>query len=180
MFGEIFAFIKEVVQLIWPFRIVAQYERGVYYRCGKFWKVVPPGLKLVIPWFFDIHPVPISKGIVGTGRLDITLKDGRFLSYAATGEVRVVDPNIAQNDVDKYETTAQELFASVLSDTLMEVDPDRLQPSRRGRLFNGILDTLNTEAATYGLEFSKLRFKSFVIVSRVMRLLIDQTSVDAW
>lgn len=180
MFGELFQFIKEVAELVWPFRIVPQYERACYYRCGHFWKVVGPGLKIVIPWFFDIYPVPVSKGIVGTGRCDITLADGRTLSFAATGEVRVVDPAIAVNEVDKYSQTAQELFASVVADELSRVDVDRLAPERRGRLHASIINALNTESATYGLEFSKLRFKSFVIVGKSLRLLIDQTQVDAW
>lgn len=178
--GELVRLVIEIVQLIWPFRIVHQWERAGYYVFGRWWKEVGPGCWPVVPWFFEVREISTAQAIVGTGRLDITLADERMLSFAASANVRVVDTNLAINSVDEYRQTAQELLCAVLADELAKVETERFAPNRRSRLLSSLETALNAEAKEFGIEFSKVRFKSFVVVSRVLRLLIDQTTADTW
>lgn len=164
----------ELVKLLWPFRIVAEWEEACYYRFGKYWKTVGKGMYLVLPWFFSLHEVSIQPAIISTGRCDITLADGRELSFDATAWARVADTYKAINTVDDYRETSQEILASVMADKLGEVDPERLKPAKRGRLFSDLRKWVAEEAAEKGIEISKVRFKSFVFPKRTYRLLIDQ------
>lgn len=173
--------IIKVIELLWPFRIVAEYEEACYYRCGHFWKVVGPGCYMVIPWFFTLIEASTQSAIISTGRCDITLSDGRTLSFDATAWARVADTAKAINTVDDYKETSQEILASVLSDKLGEVDTDRLSASKRGRLFSDLRRWVADEAIEKGIEISKVRFKSFVLPPRTYRLLIDQGSpASSW
>lgn len=165
--------IVELLKLLWPFHIVAEWEEGVRYRCGRYWKTVGPGCYLTIPWFWHIEDVRVVPAIIETGRCDITLVDGRVLSYNATAWATVADANKAINTVDDYKETSQEILASVLSDKLGEVDTARLAPNKRGRLFSDLRKWVAEEAAEKGIEITKVRFKSFVIPSRTIRLLVD-------
>lgn len=180
MFGEIFGFLRDSVQFIWPFRIVEEWERAGYYVCGRWWKEMGPGLKVVVPWFCTVRTVATVDAIVGTGRQDITLADGRTLSFAATAKAKVVDVNLALNSVDDYHETMQELLASVLADKIAQVDADRLSPEKRGRLFSDLRRWVSEEAGVYGIEISNVRFTSFVLNPKTLRLLIDQQMVAAW
>ena len=38
-----------VALLVWTFRILREYERGVVFMLGRFWKVKGPGLVIVVP-----------------------------------------------------------------------------------------------------------------------------------
>jgi regulator of protease activity HflC (stomatin/prohibitin superfamily) len=173
-------FIAEMVQLLWPFRVVAQWEFGLLYRNGRFVRVLEPGVYFVIPWFWTVNEINKSRGIVGTGRKDITTKDGGTLSFEATAPVWVRDPATAINTVDEVRETAQELFSSVLSERLADVDASRLTPESRGRLVADLLRWVNTEAAEFGLEFGRVRFTSFVRNARTVRLLMDQNTIANW
>lgn len=180
MLAELLGIIKELVQLLWPFEMVHQWEKGNYYIFGRYWKTVGPGVYPVVPWFFFVETVHISRGVVGTGRKDITTKDGGLLSYEATAPIWVRDANVAVNEVDELRETAQELFSSVISERLADVDADRLKPESRGRLVSDLLRWANDEAREYGLEFGRIRFTSYVRNLPTHRLLMDQNTIANW
>lgn len=180
MIAELIGIVVQIVQLLWPFHIVAEWEKGNYYVFGRYWKTVKPGLYPILPWFFRIVDVSKARGVVGTGRHDIQTSDGGTLTYAATAPIYVVDPAKAINDVDTYKESAQEIFMSVLSEKLADVDAGRLAPESRGRLVADLRMWANREGAEFGVEFGRVRFTDFVRNARMIRLLMDNNSVTNW
>ncbi len=178
--GELVRLLIDSIAYIWPFRIVRQWERAGYFIFGKWRREIGPGVYMVIPFFMDVHQISVAEAICGTQRQDITLSDGSTLSFQATCTARVVDVRKAVCSVDEYQTTTQELLASVLADKLAEVDADRLSPQKRGRLFSDLKRWVADEAAGYGVEVTKVRFVSFVTNIRTHRLLIDQSTAAIW
>ncbi|MGB5606388.1 MAG: SPFH domain-containing protein, partial [Gammaproteobacteria bacterium] len=47
--GFFIAIIVVVALLLYMFRVLREYERGVIFTLGRFWKVKGPGLIIVIP-----------------------------------------------------------------------------------------------------------------------------------
>lgn len=178
--GDLIRALVEIVQFLWPLRTVHTWERAGYYVCGKWWKEVGPGLKVVVPWFTHVETVSVAQALAGTGREDITLKDGSTLSFSAMATLRVVDVYKALNEVEHYHDSTQELIGSYLADKLAEVDPDRLTPEKRARLFGDLRRGLAAEAAEFGVEITKLRFTSLVTKVRTYRLLMDQGKAAEW
>lgn len=178
--GDFLRLILDSIKYLWPFRIVQEWERGGYYIGGRWWREVGPGLKVVVPFFTEVIEASCATAIVPCSREDITMTDGSTLSFSATATVRVVDVYKALNAVEHYHESTQELIGAFLAENLAEVDPERLAPNKRKRLFNDLQRTLSTEAAEFGVEVSKLRFTSFVMNVRTYRLLIDQGGAGAW
>ncbi len=178
--GDLFRLVIDSIAYCWPFRLVRQWERAGYLVCGRWWKEVGPGVYLVIPFFMDVHVVSVAEAICGTQRLDVTLSNGSTLSFQATCTARVSDVRKAICNVDDFASTTQELLASVLADKLADVDADRLAPNKRGRLFADLKRWVAEEAATYGVDVSRVRFTSFVLTARTYRLLVDQSSAAVW
>jgi regulator of protease activity HflC (stomatin/prohibitin superfamily) len=178
--GDFVKLILDSLSYLWPFRIVRAWERAGYLVCGKWWREMGPGLKVVIPFFTTVHEVSVAEAICGTNRIDVSLSDGRTLSFQASCTARVVDVKRAICSVDEYQTTTQELLAAVLADKLADVDPERLSPQKRGRLFADLRRWVAEEALAYGIEVSRVRFTSFVIAARTYRLIIDQSSAAVW
>lgn len=178
--GDFLRLILDSLQYIWPLRIVHQWEKAGYYVFGRCIWIVGPGLYPVVPWFMDVKTVSIAGARVGTGRQDLTLTDGSTLSYSATAWACVTDPELALNAVDSYGATTAETLASILSDKLIEINPDRLRPGRRDTLFKSLEALVQEETATYGVTISKLCFPSFILNVKTHRLLIDQTAPAPW
>lgn len=165
---------------LWPFRRVKLYERALYTVCGRWQWEVGPGVYAVVPWFCEVDAEPISKGIVGTPRIDITLKDGRLLSCTASATVRISDLRRAVNNVDAFMESAQELLQAVVADKLSDVEATRLEPEGRRRLVGDLRRWVNEEAAEFGIEFEKLRFTTFILNPKPFRLLSDNAAVAQW
>jgi regulator of protease activity HflC (stomatin/prohibitin superfamily) len=175
MLGEIFGFLRDVIQFIWPFKIIKEWERGGVYELGHFIRVVGPGCWPIIPWFTEIIEVPVVPKPIATGRQDITLKSGSTLSFDAAATLRVADVEKALNAIDDYHHSASVLLSSILAEKLADVEPDRFEPSKRGRLFSSLETWVQKECGVYGIEITNLRFTSFVLNARTLRLLIDKT-----
>jgi regulator of protease activity HflC (stomatin/prohibitin superfamily) len=178
--GDFLRVILDSIQYLWPFRLVKPWERGGYYVFGRFWRVVPPGVFPVIPWFTEVMTISVVPAIVETTRQDITLQDGKtVLSFAASAVVQVVDFNLAVNTIDNFHQTTQELIRAVLAEKLAQVDAERLAPEKRGRLLADLRRWIDEEARTFGVEVQKLRFPTFILNARTYRLLQD-TQSNPW
>lgn len=178
--SDLFKAIIDALTYFWPFRLVHAYERGGYYVCGHWWREVGPGLKVVVPWFTDVTIATTVPALVSTGREDITLSDGKTLSFSAMATLRVVNVKQALNEIDNYHESTRELIGSFLAEKLAEVDTVRLSPERRGAYVSLLQRQLAREAAEFGIEITKLRFTSFVLSVRTIRLLMDTDHQAAW
>lgn len=178
--GEAFAQIVEFIKMLWPLRIVRQWERAGFMVCGKWKREVGPGLYCVLPWFMDVHEISVAEAICGTPRLDITLKDRSTLSFSASATVQVVDVSKAVVGVDEYKETIRELLAAVLAERLADVDAERLAPDKRGRLMSDLRKWVADAAEPYGVEVKRVVFTSFLQNAKAHRLIIDQASPAQW
>jgi regulator of protease activity HflC (stomatin/prohibitin superfamily) len=178
--GDFLRLLLDGIQFLWPLRIVRQWERGGFYVWGRFWKVVGPGIYPIVPWFMEVKEISVVPAIVSTPRLDITLKDGVLASFRAAATVEVVDYNLAVNTVDSFTETIQELLSAVLADRLADVDPERLRPAGRNRLLSDLTRWVNEESERFGIRTSKVRFTTFVLGVRSLRLLQEVGNEQTW
>lgn len=158
------------IEYLWPFRIVHQWEQGGYYVFGRMWKVVGPGCYVVVPFFTWLSEVSIVPYMVSTPRLDVTLLDGKNLSFYASAWAQVVDYNLAHNTVEDYALTTRELVEAVIADRLARVKPSRLEPENRADLLRDLTDWCNKETSEFGIQITKVRFSTFILNARTYRL----------
>ncbi len=170
-------FLQTLIDLLatfWPFAIVEEWERGVYYILGHAMKWdLKPGLYPFVPWFMRLVPVSVVPAPFSTPLLNITMRDGKPLGYSATAVVRVTNPWKALNKIEDYRVSVCELLASRTSEKLADVDAGRLEPEGRRRLITDLLRWLNEDTSRYGVEVQLLRFTNFAVNQRAYRLLVD-------
>lgn len=177
MISELLTILVQIVTLLWPIRIVEESERAGRFYCGHWWKEVGPGWYWNVPFFMDVKPLSIAKGIVATPRLDIPLSDGNRLTFSVSSTCRVVDVKLALLAMDDYKETTVELLSAVVADKLMDVDAERVKnPEKRGRLFADLKRWVQEEATEYGLEMTRVRFTSLIVDAPAMRLLGEQAA----
>jgi hypothetical protein len=178
--SEFVRLLLDSIAYLWPFHRVELFERALYTVCGRWQWEVGPGVWPLIPWFVEVKAESVVEGIVSTPRIDLTLKDGRQLSCSLSATVRVANLPRAINKVDAYMETATELMAAVAAEKILEVEADRLNPDKRGRLTSDLKKWIQAEADQYGVEFVRLRFTSFVFAPRFYRVMSDQGTASPW
>ena len=175
MLSDFLHTLVEFIQFLWPLRIVHPWERALYMAFGKVRREVGPGIYFRFPWFTEVHEVSTTWESMYTGRNDITTKDQRTLSFSASAMIRVVDVHKAVLVVHDASSTMAGLLSAVLAEKLAEVEPERFSPERRGRLNSSLAQWVETEAAEFGVEVKWIRFTSFVLNPKTIRLLTEST-----
>jgi hypothetical protein len=163
--------IVEVVQFLWPFRIVWQWERGAYYVCGHFAFNVGVGCWPVIPFFFDVKAVPVVPDVIRTSEQTIELRDGSTLTFQAVARCHVTDVNLALNNVVDYENNLVDDVEGSLADTLADLPPERFGPEKRTAMLRLCALEITKLSSLYGVECESVRFNNFIRQVRVFRLL---------
>lgn len=165
--------ILEIFQYIFPLRKVEQWEQGVVYVFGRYWKTVAPGVYPIVPWFMEVREVSVVPGVLVLPLQTITLRDGRALTFSASVGYQVLDAERAMNSVERYEETASELASGLLAERFADVDPARFDPARgrRDRLLAELAEELNEATRIFGLEISRVMLANFAMGVRTYRLL---------
>jgi hypothetical protein len=128
----------------------------------------------------EVKEISVVPAIISTPRLDITLQNDVLASFRASATVEVVDYDLAVNSVDSFTETMQELLSAVLADRLAGVDPERLRPAGRTRLLSDLTRWVNEESERFGIRSSKVRFTTFVLGVRSLRLLQEVGNEPTW
>lgn len=169
----------DVWRYLWPFRTVEQWQMGVYYLWGRYWRTVGPGIWPVLPYFTQLLAANVVPTIHSTPLQTLTLKDGRTLTFSATMTVRVENIALALNSVDQFNETTIELVSGILAEHLARVEPTRLDPevNNRGQLLKELKAEADQETQKFGVRIDAIRFPSFAFV-RTLRLLSERATLN--
>ena len=81
-------------------RILREYERGVVFQLGRFWKVKGPGLIILIPGIQQMVRVDLRTVVMDVPPQDVITRDNVSVKVNAVIYARVVDPQLAIIQVD--------------------------------------------------------------------------------
>ncbi|MGR8942494.1 MAG: SPFH domain-containing protein, partial [Gammaproteobacteria bacterium] len=94
--------------LISAFRILREYERGVIFLLGRYYKVKGPGFILVIPLIQQMVRVDLRTIVMDVPSQDVISRDNVSVKVNAVVYFRVIDPDKAIIQVkDFFEATSQ-------------------------------------------------------------------------
>src|SRR5438046_10751560 len=97
-----------LVLLASSLRILREYERGVVFQLGRFWKVKGPGLVILIPGIQQMVKVGLRVVVMDIPSQDVITRDNVSVKVNAVLYFRVVDAERAGIQVEKFlEATSQ-------------------------------------------------------------------------
>ena len=85
-------------------RILREYERGVVFMLGRFWKVKGPGLVLIIPGIQQMVRVDLRTVVFDVPSQDVISRDNVSVKVNAVVYFRVIDPAKSILQVEDYLT----------------------------------------------------------------------------
>ena len=110
MFSEpFFILIAALVALLYSaIKILREYERGVIFLLGRFWKVKGPGLIIVIPGIQKMVRVDLRTIVMDVPPQDVISRDNVSVKVSAVIYFRIIDPEKAIIQVEnRVEATSQ-------------------------------------------------------------------------
>src|SRR4029450_3440821 len=98
-----------VVLVGFSIRILREYERGVVFTLGRFWKVKGPGLVLLIPAIQQMVKVDLRTVVFEVPTQDVISRDNVSVKVSAVVYLRVMDAEKAIIQVENYLNATSQL-----------------------------------------------------------------------
>ena len=97
-----FVVILFIALLFSAFRILREYERGVIFLLGRFYKIKGPGLIIVIPLIQQMVKVDLRTVVMDVPSQDVISKDNVSVRVNAVIYFRAIDAQKAIINVEDY------------------------------------------------------------------------------
>ena len=153
-------------------RIFREYERGVVFMLGRFWKVKGPGLVLIIPVVQQVVRI-----VLDVPPQDIITRDNVSVKVSAVAYFRVVDPEKAVIQVARYLEATSQLAQTTLRAVLGKHELDALLAERE-QLNADIQKTLDAQTDTWGIKVSNVEIKHVDINESMIRAIARQAEAE--
>src|SRR3990170_3065643 len=118
------------ILVIGSFRILREYERGVVFLLGRFWKVKGPGLVIIIPGIQQMVRVDLRTLVLDVPSQDVISRDNVSVKVNAVVYFRVVDPEKAIIQVENYLAATSQLAQTTLRAVLGKHELDEMLAER--------------------------------------------------
>jgi regulator of protease activity HflC (stomatin/prohibitin superfamily) len=158
-------------------RIFREYERGVVFMLGRFWKVKGPGLVLIIPVVQQVVRMDLRTIVFDVPPQDVITRDNVSVKVNAVVYFRVVDPERAVIQVARYLEATSQLAQTTLRAVLGKHDLDELL-SEREQLNADIQKVLDSQTDAWGIKVSTVEIKHVDINETMIRAIARQAEAE--
>ncbi len=178
MFGTMFYVALAVVFLLFmTFKILREYERGIVFLLGRFYKVKGPGLVIIIPGIQKMVRVDLRLIVMDVPTQDVISKDNVSVKVNAVIYFRVVDPERAIIQVANYFEATSQLAQTTLRSVLGQHELDEML-SERDKLNHDIQAILDENTDSWGIKVANVEIKHVDIDESMIRAIAKQAEAE--
>lgn len=166
-----------ILLLMSMFRILREYERGVIFFLGRFYKVKGPGLIIVIPVLQQIVRVDLRTVVMDVPTQDVISRDNVSVKVNAVVYFRVLDPQKAIIQVENYLEATSQLAQTTLRSVLGQHELDEMLAERE-TLNADIQDNLDKQTDAWGIKVSNVEIKHVDLDESMIRAIAKQAEAE--
>jgi len=158
-------------------KILREYERGVIFLLGRFWKVKGPGLVIVIPGIQQIVKVDLRVVTMDVPPQDVISKDNVSVQVNAIVFFRVVDPEKAIIQVENFLVATSQLAQTTLRAVLGKHELDEMLIERE-RLNLDVQQILDAQTDSWGIKVTNVEIKHIDLNETMIRAIARQAEAE--
>jgi regulator of protease activity HflC (stomatin/prohibitin superfamily) len=159
------------------FRVLREYERGVVFMLGRFWRVKGPGLVILIPIVQQMVRIDLRTVVFDVPPQDVITRDNVSVKVNAVVYFRVVDPEKAVIQVERYLEATSQLAQTTLRAVLGKHELDALLAERE-RLNLDIQKVLDSQTDAWGIKVSNVEIKHVDLNESMVRAIARQAEAE--
>ena len=166
-----------VALLLYTFRVLREYERGVIFTLGRFWKVKGPGLIIVIPVIQQMVRVDLRTVVMDVPSQDVISRDNVSVKVNAVIYFRVIDPEKAIIQVEDYLAATSQHAQTTLRSVLGQHELDDMLAERE-KLNSDIQTILDSQTDAWGIKVANVEIKHVDIDESMVRAIARQAEAE--
>jgi regulator of protease activity HflC (stomatin/prohibitin superfamily) len=175
--GGLTAFLLVLALVASSLRILREYQRGVVFMLGRFWKVKGPGLVIVLPIIQQMVRVDLRTVVFDVPSQDVISRDNVSVKVNAVVYFRVVDPSKAIMQVENYMNATSQLSQTTLRSVLGKHELDEMLAERE-TLNRDIQQALDVQTDAWGIKVSNVEIKHVDIDESMVRAIAKQAEAE--
>ena len=170
-------FIAAIVFLLSMFRVMREYERGIVFMLGRFYKVKGPGLIILVPILQTMVRVDLRTRVLDVPSQDLITRDNVSVKVNAVIYFRVIDPQNAIINVESFLDATQQLAQTTLRSVLGQHELDELLADRE-KLNADIQAILDKQTDAWGIKVANVEIKHVDIDESMIRAIAKQAEAE--
>jgi len=172
-----FLFLAVLIVVFSSLRILREYERGVVFLLGRFWKVKGPGLIMVIPGVQQMVRVDLRTIVMDVPPQDVISRDNVSVKVNAVVYFRVIDPQRAIIQVEDFFAATSQLAQTTLRSVLGKHELDEML-AERDKLNVDIQKLLDASTDAWGIKVANVEIKHVDIDQTMVRAIAQQAEAE--
>jgi len=166
-----------IVFLISAVRILREYQRGVVFLLGRFWKVKGPGFIIIIPIIQQMVRVDLRTIVMDVPSQDVISRDNVSVHVNAVVYFRVIDPEKAIIQVENFYEATSQLAQTTLRSVLGQHELDEMLAERE-RLNADIQNVLDEQTDAWGVKVNNVEIKHVDLDESMIRAIAKQAEAE--
>jgi regulator of protease activity HflC (stomatin/prohibitin superfamily) len=166
-----------LIFLLSAFRILFEYQRGVVFTLGRFWRVKGPGLVIIVPVIQQMVRVDLRTIVLDVPTQDVISRDNVSVKVNAVIYYRVVDPQRAIIQVEDFQAATSQLAQTTLRSILGQHELDTML-AERDKLNAAIQKVLDEQTDAWGIKVSNVEIKHVDLDESMIRAIAKQAEAE--
>jgi len=167
-----------LIYLASSIKILKEYERGVIYRLGRILKKPKgPGLIFVFAPIDKMVKISLRTVTLDVPPQDIISRDNVSVKVNAVVYFRVMDPNLAINEVEDYFFATSQMSQTTLRSVLGQCELDDLL-ANRDKINRHVQELLDKQTDPWGIKVSDVEIKHVDLPQEMQRAMARQAEAE--
>ncbi len=167
----LFLFLLSAIRILW------EYERGVIFLLGRFYKVKGPGIIIVIPFIQRLVRVDMRTVVMDVPRQDVISRDNVSVRVDAVVYFRVVAPEKAIIQVENFYDATSQLAQTTLRSVLGQHELDEMLAERE-KLNIDVQAILDAQTDSWGIKVINVEIKRVDLDESMIRAIARQAEAE--
>ncbi|MBK25550.1 MAG: hypothetical protein CME70_16255 [Halobacteriovorax sp.] len=166
-----------IILLFNTLKILAEYERGVVFRLGRFTGVRGPGLIILIPGLEKMRRVDLRTVTMDIPSQDIISKDNVTLKVNGVVYFRVNNPERAVIAVEDFIQATNQIAQTTLRSVIGQFELDDIL-SGRDQINHKLQVILDDQTEPWGIKVSAVEVKAIDLPIEMQRAMAKQAEAE--
>ncbi|MFC1999883.1 slipin family protein [Chloroflexota bacterium] len=158
-------------------KIVAQYERGVVLRLGRFIGIKEPGLRIIIPFIDRMVKIDTRVVTMDVPEQEVITRDNVTVRVNAVVYLRVINPEDAVLEVADYIRATSLISQTTLRSVLGQSELDELL-SARDKINETLQKIVDEQTDPWGVKVSTVEVKDVTLPDSMQRAMAAQAEAE--
>ncbi len=158
-------------------KVIAQYERGIVLRLGRFIGLREPGLRIIIPFIDKMYRVDTRTITMDVPEQEVITRDNVTVRVNAVVYLRVINPEDAVLEVADYIRATSLIAQTTLRSVLGQSELDELL-AERDKINETLQRIVDEQTDPWGVKVSAVEVKDVTLPDSMQRAMAAQAEAE--